>query len=161
MGNMTPVNPSVEHGVTSEENADLFKALEVKRQAGTLAGARELEAEGSAAAPELVLDFDEKDDAELAKMTKPALLEYMREWSKNADAIAEQKAEHAAKLAERAAIHGIPRGKVGEVITSMLENRADHPGRCVPYPLLNEEGEIRMTVGRRNRKPTAITRQDN
>lgn len=152
----------------SEENAELFKQLDAKREAGTLAGTRELAVEGAELdLPTLELSFTEKTEAELEKMSKKDLLAYMAEWHQHAEKIAEARAEHAAKLAERAAIHGIPRGKIGEAIEAMLENRPDHPGRGIPYPLLDDDGNERVTKrarkhkGRVIPKGTPVTRMDN
>jgi hypothetical protein len=153
---------SVQHGVTTEDNAKLFDKLESDRKAGKLANNRELAAEGvEAPSVEVDFHFEEKSAAELSKMSKQEVLAYISEFSENAEKLADAKAEHAAKLAEVAAIHGIPRGKLGEPIQAMLENRPDHPGRGVPYALLDDDGEPRMTRGRRGREPQPITRIDN
>lgn len=154
MSDMTPVH-SAEYG-TADENKELFAKLDQQREQGKLAEARELAPEGYEP-PKLETIFEEKPEEELKKLTKEKLLEYMKEWSEAQDQIAAAKAEYAAKLAEQAAIHGIPRGKVGEPIQAMLENRPDHPGRRVPYPLMDEDGSPR--VSKRRKKP--ITRTDN
>ena len=159
---------SVSHGVSSDENAATFAALDKAREAGTLAGNRELAPEGAALPTvEMTEVFAEKSEDELMKLTKRELLQYMADYHVASEKIASAKAEHMVKAAEVAAIHGIPRGKLGEAIEAMLEARPDHPGRGIPYPLLDEDGEPRVTLKARKRKGvitpagTAVTRMDN
>ena len=159
MGNITPVGQgSVEHGVSSKENASTFAELDSQREAGTLANTPEFD---SGEQPKLVLDFTEKSKTELEKLTKAELITYMQEWHIHKDAIAEQMAKHAADMAARAAIHGIPLRPRGEVIPMLIEGNPDHPARQVPYELVDEDGEVRMSKGNKRRKPTPITRTDN
>jgi hypothetical protein len=150
---------SVQHGV-SDDNADTFAKLDASREAGTLAGNRELAAEGVVAESASSVVFDEKTEEELMKLTKKEILAYAAALAKHNEALADEKAEQMAKAAEVSAIHGIPRGKVGEPIKHMLEGNPDHPGRGVPYPLLDEDGEPRMSKGNKKRPPSPITRAD-
>jgi hypothetical protein len=165
---MTPVHKTVQVGISSEENADTFKKLDAAREAGDLAGSRELAAEGATLpTTEMREVFAEKSEKELMKLNKADLLKYAMDFAAAAEKIAEAKAEHAAQLAKVAAIHGIPRGKIGEAIEAMLESNPDHPGRGIPYPLVDEEGQPRVTAKDRRRKGvltpkgTAVTRMDN
>ena len=156
MGEITPAH-SIEDGV-SDENLATFAALEESRKAGTLANTPE---QDSAQAKKLVTTFTEKSADELGKMTKPALIKYMQEWHEHKDVIAEQTLEHKLALAERAALHGIPRRKDGTVIAQLLESNPEHPGSGIAYPLMDEDGDPRMSKGNKKRKPSQITRTDN
>jgi hypothetical protein len=160
MGNITDARASVEHGVSSSENADTFAKLDQAREAGTLANSRE-QAPPDDKTPELKLSFAEKTADELEKLTKKELITYMQEWHEHKDVIAAEMAKHAAAMAQRAAIHGIPMRPRGEEIPMLLEANPDHPGRQIPYPLLDEDGEPRMSKGNKRRKPSIITRTDN
>jgi hypothetical protein len=151
---------SVQHGV-ADANADTFKELEASREAGTLAGNRELAAEGTVAVAASSVVFDEKTEEELMKLTKKEILAYAADLAKHTEALADEKAENMAKAAEVSAIHGIPRGKVGEPIKGLLEGNPDHPGRGVPYALLDDDGEPRMSKGNKKRPPSPVTRADN
>ena len=159
MSNTIPANSSIAHGV-SDDNADTFKALDAAREKGTLANSRE-QADPNVQAPVLKLSFQEKGADELEKLTKKELLTYMQEWHEHKDIIAEEMVRHAAVMAQQAAIHGIPMRPRGEVIPQLLEANPEHPGRQVPYPILDEDGEPRMTKGNKRQGPSPITRTDN
>jgi len=158
MGDMTPATGGIEHGVSSKENAATFAELDKEREAGTLADVPEFDSEP---AEKLVLKFAEKSTEELEKLTKPKLIEYMKEWYANKDIIEAAQLKHATEMATRAAIHGIPMRPRGEAIPMLLEANPEHPGRQVPYPLLDEDGAPKMSKGNKKRKPTQITRTDN
>jgi len=161
MSDMTPVMKSVSHGV-ADTNADTFAALDTARQAGTLAGNRELAAEGSTpVAIDASIVFQEKTEEELMKLTKKEILAYAADLTAHNEVLSNAKAEQMAKAAEVSAIHGIPRGKVGEAIKQLAEGNPEHPGRGVPYELKAPDGSPRMSSGNAIRKPSAVTRMDN
>ena len=161
MSDMTPVMKSVTHGV-DDANADMFKELDAKREAGTLAGNRELAAEGSTSvAIDTSSVFQEKTEEELMKLTKKEILAYAAELAAHTEVLSAAKAEAMAKAAEVSAIHGIPRGKVGETIKQLAEGNPEHPGRGVPYALKAQDGSPRMSSGNSLREPSPVTRVDN
>ena len=166
MSDIQPVHKTVETELSAEDKS-LYAELDKRRQDGALAGNRELAPEGFELPTVEDLDFKELSDEELGKLTKDKLLEYMRGYSEYLKKKAEIETAHAIKLAEVAAVHGIPRGKIGEPIQAMLENTPEHPGRGIPYPLLDEDGEPRVTQKDRRRngklfpKGTPVTRMDN
>ena len=158
MGDMIPANKSIQHGVTSDENAKTFNELDTAREAGTLANTPEFD---QRATTKLVLKFNEKSEEELQKLTKADLITYMGDWYKHKDAIQAAQVKHAQDLATRAAIHGIPLRPRGEEIPMLKEGNPDHPGRQIPYNLYDEDGEPKMSKGNKRRKPSHITRTDN
>ncbi len=161
MSDVTPVH-STTVGET-DATADTFRELEAARAAGTLASNRELAREGESPEDAIVRigDFEEKSPEELAKLTKSEILDYYKKLTEHNEKLVELKVEAEARRAERAAIHGIPRGKKGEELPEMKANNPEHPGRGIPYQLKAEDGQPRVSGEQFGRPNKPVTRTDN
>lgn len=148
---MTPVHSKP---VTLGDN-DTFKELEQRRAAGTLG-----EGNAQPKAPVELPDFEEKSDDELAKLSKSDLIAYMKAKAAFDAAMAERERDDAISQARTAAVHKLPMTKKGSRLP-LADNHPDHPGSGVPYPLHDDEGNVRMTADTARRKGGPVTRQDN
>lgn len=150
MADMIPVHKPVVQG-----DNETFKELEQRKAAGTLGTSNV-----NPAAPVDLPEFEEKSDAELEKLTKADLIEYMRAKTAYDQAVAERLRQDDVARAQLSAIHKIPMGKRGETLP-LSENNPDHPGRGIPYALHDEQGNVRVTPDTAKRKGGPVTRQDN